>query len=61
MAGVPEYWVADVDAKRLHAMNGPQSDGRFIESETFGTDATVTPRFAPEIVVTLAEVFQDMA
>ncbi len=40
-AGVPEYWVLDVDARTLFVHREPQVD-RYSSVERFGDDASVT-------------------
>lgn len=55
-AGIPELWILEPGQRSIHVHRHPQSDGDW--GETFiVTDGVVSPLFAPEIQIALADVF----
>lgn len=55
-AGVPEYWVVDRAAGRLHVMRKPK-DGAYTDvPPPLGPGATVSPLFAPDISIPVADL-----
>jgi len=56
-AGIAEYWVADVDGRRLHVFRSPDPDGTYADEQVFEADSEVSPLFAPEAVIALKDVF----
>lgn len=54
--GIAEYWVADVDGRELHVFRGPQGES-WTEHDVLGVDRTVSPLFAPEIVIPVKDLF----
>jgi Uma2 family endonuclease len=47
-AGVPEYWVLDVEGRRLVVFRGPRA-GYYPAPEVLETGAVVNPLFAPQL------------
>lgn len=57
-AGVPEYWVAEPEARRLTVFSQPLPDGGWGETAVHeGDAAAVSPLFAPEVRIPLSELF----
>jgi Uma2 family endonuclease len=57
-AGVPEYWVVEPEARKLSIFREPRSDGTWASTTTLEGDATtVSPLFAPQISISLSELF----
>jgi Uma2 family endonuclease len=54
-AGIEEYWVLDLPRRRLIAFRDPEG-GVYQRREEFPEDSTVTPEFAPESEISLAEL-----
>lgn len=55
-AGVPEYWVIDVAARRRHAFRDPRN-GDYPDPEVLEGDSTIAPMFAPGLALRLADMF----
>ena len=55
-AGIPEYWVQDVENQRLHAFRDPAS-GAFTEHLRLEGEATVSPLFEPRITLRVGDLF----
>ena len=55
-AGIPEYWVQDVENQRLHIFRDPAS-GAFTEHQQLEGEATISPLFEPRITLLVAELF----
>ncbi|WP_396595524.1 Uma2 family endonuclease [Brevundimonas sp. R86498] len=55
-AGIPELWIAEPEARLVRIYRGPRADGSWI-SEITVTEGGVSPLFAPEIRIALADVF----
>ena len=57
-AGVPEYWVAEPEARRLTVFTQPHPDGSWGASAIHeGETSAVSPQFAPEVRIPLSELF----
>jgi Uma2 family endonuclease len=54
-AGVPEYWVVDVNRRRVIVHRGPQEDG-YGSIETLSETASVRPLAAPNSEITVASL-----
>lgn len=55
-AGVPEYWVQDVAARRVHVFRSPV-DGTFTEHLELDTSHEISPLFAPALRLAVAALF----
>lgn len=55
-AGFPEYWVLDGAKTKLHVFSDPTSDG-WSSEVSFGPEDTVSPLFAPEIILAVKDLF----
>ncbi len=57
-SGVPEYWVAEPEARRLTVFSQPRPDGSWGQTAVHeGEAAAVSPLFAPEVRIPLSELF----
>ncbi len=57
-SGVPEYWVAEPEARRLTVFSQPHPDGGWGKTAVHeGEAAAVSPLFAPEVRIPLSELF----
>ena len=54
-AGIPEYWVLDVNRRRLIVHREPQDDG-YGSIETFGEDSTIASLSAPNSQIHVASL-----
>ena len=55
-AGIPELWIAEPAARSIRVYRGPREDGTW-DSETTVSAGAVSPLFAPDIQIALADVF----
>lgn len=55
-AGIPELWIAEPEARSIRVYRGPREDGTW-DSETTVSEGTVSPLFAADIQIALADVF----
>ena len=61
-AGIPEYWVLDVDGRQLHVFRTPAThpQGRaattYLSHTTHGPTETITPLAAPTATVRVADL-----
>lgn len=53
--GIREYWVVDLNRERLHIHRGPVTGG-YAERKAHGRGDTLTPRFAPDVVIRVEEI-----
>jgi Uma2 family endonuclease len=53
--GVPEYWVFDLKARRLHVYRSPRG-GRYLSAKVFGPSSTVIPGPFPDLSLRVREV-----
>lgn len=57
-AGVPEYWVAEPETRRLTVFRAPRPDGTWAETIVHeGEAAAVSPLFASQVRIPLSELF----
>ena len=56
IAGVPEYWVIDVQTNRAHLCSEPRG-GAYDEVRIATADETISPREYPDVLVPLALLF----
>ena len=54
-AGIREYWVVDVNGRRLHVYRDPRA-GDYSTQQTFGPAETVSPLAAPSATVRVADL-----
>lgn len=54
-AGIPEYWVLDVNRRRLIVHREPQEDG-YGSFDTLGEDSTVVPLAAPNASILVSSL-----
>ncbi|MGE3273136.1 MAG: Uma2 family endonuclease [Chloroflexota bacterium] len=54
-AGIPEYWIVDLNSERLEVYREP-SRTRYRAVQLLSRDATVSPLCAPDLAVTVAAV-----
>jgi Uma2 family endonuclease len=55
-AGIPEYWIADINSKAMIVHRDPSTTG-YRSIESFGVDQTVTPLAFPNIAVRVGDIF----
>lgn len=56
-AGVPEYWVVDAKARRLHVFKTP-NDSRYVDGPTVLAEGDrIAPGFAPNAFVNISDLF----
>jgi Uma2 family endonuclease len=55
-AGIPEYWVQDITARRLHVFRDP-AGGTYTEHLRLEPGAEVSPLFEPAIRLAVADIF----
>jgi Uma2 family endonuclease len=57
-AGVPEYWIADVDAQRIEVYREPDPAAeRYRHQEVIGRGQTLSPQAFPDLRLALDELF----
>jgi Uma2 family endonuclease len=57
-AAVPEYWIVDVDGRRVEVYRDPNVEaGRYRSSLTLEGEAVLRSSSVPELVVHLAALF----
>jgi Uma2 family endonuclease len=54
-AGIREYWVVDVNGRRLHVYRDPKA-GDYTSQRTFGPSESVSPLAAPSATVRVADL-----
>lgn len=54
-AGIAEYWVIDVRRRRLHPFRNPKG-GDYSDCEPLETGAAISPLFAPQITLNVADL-----
>ena len=54
-AGIPEYWVANINARTLHVFRQPTENGYALESVRASEEA-VSPLAAPQAVIAVADL-----
>ena len=57
--GIPEYWIVDVTAPRLHVLHSP-NEGQYTHSDSAGRPAAVALRAAPELRIDLTGLFDGL-
>jgi Uma2 family endonuclease len=55
-AGVPEYWVLDVDGRELHVFREPQPGGTYASHRILNEEEPVSPLAAPEATITAKDL-----
>lgn len=55
-AGIPEVWIADLEAERVEVYRAPVS-GSYSQSLTYQRGSSVSPVALPEISLTVDEIF----
>lgn len=61
-AGVPEYWIVDVEARRLFVFRSPVSnpiglgEEAYADRRSFGVDAAVATLFSPSVTIKVSEL-----
>jgi hypothetical protein len=59
-AGVPEYWVVDVEARRLRIFSDPSGDHYASQRVIAGADAVVQPSHFEASPISLEELFSGL-
>jgi Uma2 family endonuclease len=54
-AGIPEYWVVDIAHACIHPFRNPNA-GDYPDCTPLGEGATISPLFAPEISLGVADL-----
>jgi len=54
-AAVPEYWVVDVEGRQLYPFRHPKG-GDYPDCEPLKAGATISPLFAPQIALNVADL-----
>jgi Uma2 family endonuclease len=54
-AGIREYWVVDINGRRLHVYRDPKA-GDYATQQTFGPTESVSPLAAPSAMVRVADL-----
>ena len=54
-AGIPDYWVLDLNARRLHVQRRPTTD-RYLERRTYLEAEEVSPLARPETAIRVADL-----
>ncbi|MCC7367151.1 MAG: Uma2 family endonuclease [Chloroflexi bacterium] len=54
-AGIPEYWILDLNAQRIEAYRDPVRS-RYRTAALFGRGDTISPLFAPDLVIDVATI-----
>jgi Uma2 family endonuclease len=54
--GVSEYWVVDLEGRRIHTYREPGAKG-YVRALEFGAADTVAPQAFPDIKITVGELF----
>lgn len=49
-AGIPEYWIVDLNGERIEVYRDPSADG-YRSIHLFGRGERLSPAFAPELVI----------
>jgi len=57
-AGILEYWVLDVNARRLIVDRDPQA-GRYVSVAAYGEEESVAPLAAPDSYLRIRDAFPD--
>jgi Uma2 family endonuclease len=55
--GVPEYWVVEPETRKVTVHRDPQPNGAWASVTVLEGDAYVSPLFAPQISISLSELF----
>ena len=55
-SGVPEYWIVDVNARRVEVYDSPRG-GRYERVRSFGAEAEIAPTAFPDVKLTVGELF----
>ena len=55
--GVIEYWIIDVEGKRIQVHREPTPDGSYVQVHRFGVTETVSPLGLPEARVLVQSLF----
>jgi Uma2 family endonuclease len=55
---IPEYWIVDVQAKRVEVYRGPSGNGYLRTLESSGEDV-ISPQECPQVKVQLIRLFAD--
>jgi len=57
-AGIPEYWVVDVEGRAVEVYTGPDAiQGRYLALRTFGAGESLRSQALPGLVLPVAELF----
>lgn len=54
-AGIPEYWVLDLNARQLHVYRAPV-DGTYTTTVAVPAEGTVVPLAVPNVLIKIAEL-----
>ena len=54
-AGIPEYWIVDINARALHVLRQP-FEGDYTEEQTFTAPDSLSPLAAPEVAGAVADL-----
>lgn len=55
-AGIPEYWVVDLDARRIVVLREPR-EGQYTSLSAYGENEAIHPLAAPEEDVAVGSIF----
>jgi Uma2 family endonuclease len=55
-AGVPDYWVLDVDGRELHVFHDPQPDGTYAQRTLLNESDSIAPLAVPTASVKVADL-----
>jgi Uma2 family endonuclease len=55
--GVVEYWIIDVEAKRIQLHREPQVNGSYAQAHGFGMTDTVAPQALPSVRLMVQDLF----
>jgi Uma2 family endonuclease len=55
-AGVPDYWVLDVDGRELHVFRDPQPGGTYASHRVLNEEEPMSPLAAPEATITAKDL-----
>jgi Uma2 family endonuclease len=56
-AGIPEYWIVNLQTRQLIVQRSPSAKGAYSESMELGDGDTVTPLHAPTATIAVSELF----
>jgi Uma2 family endonuclease len=56
-AGVPEYWIVDVDRRRIHVYRRPEGDG-YLDHNVVRPGEPLAPAAFPDLVLDTAHLFR---